>query len=169
MSERARRHLPFLALFSERVNADWLHAFSSNPDDEHGQAYRAFFGENLKKADWLGLLNEAAEAGILEHLGSTIFKIHPALPWYLRQRLISSSVRLGINSEAHSANRLKTTENQGRYLSPLQWTSAMSLGFESQAVDDAQRKIEELEKKLLVFYGLLADNYRSESRLKTTE
>jgi hypothetical protein len=127
LSEGARRHLPFLALFSERVNADFLHALSNSPDDDFGQIYRTVFGENLQKADWLRLLNEAAEAGILEHLGSTIFKIHPALPWYLRQRLISSSVRLGINS---------------------------------QAVDDAQGKIEALEKKLLVFYALLADKCR---------
>jgi tetratricopeptide (TPR) repeat protein len=115
LSERARRHLPFLALFSERVDADWLHALSSNPDDSYGQAYQAFFGENLQKADWLGLLNEAAEAGILEHLDSTIYKIHPALPWYLRQRL----------SQQHAA-----------------------------------QEVSELEKKLLVFYALLANNYR---------
>lgn len=118
LSERARRHLPFLALFSERVDADWLHAFSESPDNRCGQAYRAVFGENLQKTDWLGLLNEAAEAGILEHLSSTIYKIHPALPWYLRQRLETSPpVRLGINSEANSASRLKTTENQA--ISPL--------------------------------------------------
>jgi tetratricopeptide (TPR) repeat protein len=115
LSERARRHLPFLALFSERVDAHWLHTFSSNPDDEDGQAYRAVFGENLQKADWLGLLNEAAEAGILEHLDSTIYKIHPALPWYLRKRL----------SQQHAA-----------------------------------QEVSELEKKLLVVYSLLADNYR---------
>jgi len=34
--------------------------------------------------------------------------------------------------------------------------------FESQAVADAQRKIEELEKKLLVFYAGLANHYRKE-------
>ncbi|HEY9707957.1 MAG TPA: CHAT domain-containing protein, partial [Oculatellaceae cyanobacterium] len=117
LSERARRHLPFLALFSEQVDAGWLHAFSSNPDDEDGQAYQAVFGENLQKADWLRLLNEAAAAGILEHLGETIYKIHPALPWYLRQRL----------SEQHAA-----------------------------------QEVSELEKKLLVFYAVLADNYRKE-------
>jgi tetratricopeptide (TPR) repeat protein len=115
LSERARRHLPFLALFSERVVADWLHAFSNSPDNELGQAYQAFFGENVQKTDWLGLLNEAVEAGILEHLGETIFKIHPALPWYLRQRL----------SEQHAA-----------------------------------QEVSELEKKLLVFYAVLAGNYR---------
>ncbi|MEG3863507.1 tetratricopeptide repeat protein [Microcoleus sp. herbarium12] len=90
LSARARQHLPFLGLFSERVDADWLHAFSANPDDGYGQAYRAVFGENLQKSDWIGLLNEATAAGILEHLedlGGNIYKIHPALPWYLRQQL----------------------------------------------------------------------------------
>ncbi|MDZ8139136.1 MAG: tetratricopeptide repeat protein [Nostoc sp. DedQUE04] len=88
LSEKARRHLPFLALFSERVNANLLHNFSANPDNEYGQTYKAVFGENLQKADWLQLLNEAATAGIIEDLDyETIYKIHPALPWYLRQQL----------------------------------------------------------------------------------
>jgi tetratricopeptide (TPR) repeat protein len=87
LSARARQHLPFLGLFSERVDADWLHAFSESPDDGYGQAYRAVFGENLQKSDWIGLLNEATAAGILEDLGGSIYKIHPALPWYLRQQL----------------------------------------------------------------------------------
>ncbi|MDZ7970713.1 MAG: tetratricopeptide repeat protein [Nostoc sp. DedSLP03] len=87
LSEKAQRHLPFLALFSERVDVDWLHIFSTNPDDSDGKAYQAVFGENLQKADWLQLLNEAAAAGIMEYLGGTIYKIHPALPWYLRQQL----------------------------------------------------------------------------------
>jgi len=91
LSEQARRHLPFLALFSERVYADLLNYLSSNRDDEFGQVYQAVFGENLQIADWLRLLNEAVAASILEHLGSTIYKIHPALPWYLRQQLNSIS------------------------------------------------------------------------------
>ena len=109
LSDRARQHLPFLALFSERVNVRWLNAFSELDDWE--QAYRAVFGENLQKSDWLRILNEAVEAGILEHLGETIYKIHPALPWYLRQRL----------SKQHTV-----------------------------------RKVNELEKKLLVLYGAIA-------------
>ena len=87
LSARARQHLPFLGLFSERVHAHWLDNFSANPDSDWGQAYRAVFGENLQISDWIGLLNEANAAGILEHLGETIYKIHPALPWYLRQQL----------------------------------------------------------------------------------
>ncbi len=116
LSEQARRHLPFLGFFCERVGVHWLNHLSSNPDDEYGQAYQAVFEENLQEADWLRLLNEAVAAGILEHLGNTIYKIHPALPWYLRQQLNS------INS---------------------------------------QEVISELEKKLLVFYAMLADNSRN--------
>ncbi len=115
LSERSRKHLPFLALFSERVNANLLHAFSESPDHEFGQAYRAVFGDNLQKSDWHQILNEAVEASILEHLGETIYKIHPALPWYLRQRL---------------------------------------------AEGNSQEAIAQLEKKLLLLYAGLADNYR---------
>ena len=115
LSARARQHLPFLGLFCDRVNAHWLDAFSANPDHDWGQAYQAVFGENLQKADWIGLLNEATAAGILEDLGDTIYKIHPALPWYLRQQL----------------------DKMG-----------------------SQEVISNLEKKLLVLYAGLADNYR---------
>ena len=87
LSEKARKHLPFLGLFSERVNAHWLHLFSKNPDNEDGQVYKAVFGENLQKDDWLAILNEAAAASIVEYLGDTIYKIHPTLPWFLRKRL----------------------------------------------------------------------------------
>lgn len=87
LSERARQHLPFLGLFSERVDAHWLDNFSANPDSDWGQAYRAVFEENLQESDWIGLLNEATAAGILEDLGESIYKVHPALPWYLRQQL----------------------------------------------------------------------------------
>ncbi|NJN13732.1 MAG: CHAT domain-containing protein, partial [Richelia sp. RM1_1_1] len=120
LSEKARRHLPFLGLFSERVNVNFLFAFSKSPDDQYGQAYQAVFGENLHKDDWLGILNEAAAASIVEYLGGTVYKIHPALPWFLRKRL---------NATASLHN---------------------------------QEVISELEKKLLIFYAYLADNYRKE-------
>ncbi|MEH2371174.1 tetratricopeptide repeat protein [Nostoc sp.] len=118
LSERTRRHLPFLALFLEWVNANLLHLFSESLDNEFGQAYQAVFGENLQIADWLQILNEAAAAGILEYLGyETIYKIHPALPWYLRQQLNTIT---------------------------------------------SQEVINELEKKLLIFYAGLAENYRKQ-------
>jgi tetratricopeptide (TPR) repeat protein len=97
LSERARRHLPFLALFSERVNVHWLDNFSAF-DINCRQTYQAIFGENLQKPDWLSILNEATEAGILEYLGQDVYKIHPALPWYLRQRLAARYSRAVIHA-----------------------------------------------------------------------
>ncbi|MBD2299509.1 tetratricopeptide repeat protein [Nostoc sp. FACHB-190] len=117
LSESTRQHLPFLALFCDRADADWLHDFSESPDSYYGQIYRAVFGENLQKADWLKLLNEAAAAGIVEYMFcETLYKIHPALPWYLRQQL----------------NKIAS-----------------------------QEVINELEKKLLIFYADLANYYHN--------
>ncbi|WP_261891431.1 tetratricopeptide repeat protein [Acaryochloris marina] len=98
LSERTRQHLPFLALFSERVFADWLYFFSRDPESEWGQVYREVFGENLQQADWMAILQEAAAASIVEPLGATIFQIHPALPWYLRQRLSQQAVKAGVDA-----------------------------------------------------------------------
>ncbi|QSJ20672.1 tetratricopeptide repeat protein [Nostoc sp. UHCC 0702] len=96
LSEKARQHLPFLALFSERVYAYWLSIFLANPDSDYGQVYRDVFGENVQASDWQLILDEATEIGILEHLGSTVYTIHPALPWYLRQRLNDQSTQAAI-------------------------------------------------------------------------
>ncbi len=96
LSDRARQHLPFLAFFSERVYAYWLGILLLNPNSEFGQAYRTVFGENLQATDWEQILDEAAEAGILEHVGQTVYTIHPALPWYLRQRLTEKNSKATI-------------------------------------------------------------------------
>ncbi|MEL6327758.1 MAG: CHAT domain-containing protein, partial [Cyanobacteria bacterium J06626_23] len=87
LSSQARQHLPFLAFFTERVDADWLSAFSSDADKPFGQAYQAVFGSNPSKDTWLALLQEAAEAGILQPIHSTIYQLHPTLPWYLRRAM----------------------------------------------------------------------------------
>jgi tetratricopeptide (TPR) repeat protein len=100
LSERARQQLLSLAFFCERVNAGLLYFFFKSPDDEFGQVYRAAFGENLQQADWLALLNEATEAGILENLDDNYYKIHPALPWYFRKRL----------SERHAETQVRNLE-----------------------------------------------------------
>jgi tetratricopeptide (TPR) repeat protein len=92
LSEKARKHLPFLGLFCERVDVNLLDVFSKDPDDEYGQAYQAVFGENLQKDDWLAILNEAAAASILQQLNKRIYQIHPALPWFLRKRLNIASL-----------------------------------------------------------------------------
>lgn len=103
LSEKARRHLPFLGLFSERVDAHRIHYFTGHPSNQIlVQTYRGVFGENLQKADWLEILNEAAEAGIVEYLNITVYKIHPTLPWYLRQRL----------SQHHEAQQISELEKK---------------------------------------------------------
>lgn len=87
LSEKAKLHLPFLALLCDRVAVPTLQYFINNGEDEFGQLYHTVFGENLKKLDWIKILNEAVDAGILEFWDEGIYKIHPALPWYLRQKL----------------------------------------------------------------------------------
>ncbi|NJM74395.1 MAG: CHAT domain-containing protein, partial [Scytonema sp. RU_4_4] len=152
LSEQARRHLPFLALFSERVDAHWLYQFSESPDKEYGQAYRAVFGENLQKADWLKILNQAAAAGIVEYLLSeTIYKIHPALPWYLRQQL---NTMVSLRVERSGTKQSHDTEQSGDCFASLAMTDTTSLTMTDEEV------INELEKKLLIFYAYLADKYR---------
>jgi tetratricopeptide (TPR) repeat protein len=89
LSAKAQRHLPFLGLFIDRVDVDWLSLFSSDPGDADGQAYQGVFGDNLTKDTWQGLLEEAKQAGILTLLGNGIYQIHPALPWYLKKRLVA--------------------------------------------------------------------------------
>ncbi|MEI2582106.1 CHAT domain-containing protein [Scytonema sp. PRP1] len=93
LSEKARRHLPFLALFCKRVDVNLLSKFSNGLDADADellgfrQTYQVVFEENLQKQDWLRILNEAVDAGILEHFDQGIYQIHPALPWYLQQQL----------------------------------------------------------------------------------
>ncbi|WP_248277491.1 tetratricopeptide repeat protein, partial [Brasilonema sp. UFV-L1] len=152
LSEQAQRHLPFLALFSERVNTIRLHGFSSGEaGKEYGQAYQAVFGENLQKADWLKILNEAAAAGVVEYLGESIYKIHPALPWYLRQQLNSiASLRV----ERSGTKQSHPSEQSGDCFASLAMTDTTSLAMTDEEL------INELEKKLLIFYADLADYYR---------
>jgi tetratricopeptide (TPR) repeat protein len=143
LSEKARKHLPFLGLFSERVDINLLHDFSENLDDEYGQAYQAVFGENLQKDDWLAILNEAAAASIVEYLGDGIYKIHPALPWFLRKRLNTIT-----SLQAKQRNR------QISRMDEIASLHSVPLAMKGEEV------ISELEKKLLIFYAYLADSCR---------
>lgn len=52
-----------------------------------------------------GLLDRAREAGLLTHLGSTYYTIHPALPWYLRQLFARCYDGAGGRSTAEAALR----------------------------------------------------------------
>ncbi|AVH62796.1 CHAT domain-containing protein [Nostoc sp. 'Peltigera membranacea cyanobiont' N6] len=98
LSERTRQHLPFLALFCDRVSAEFLaHLSNAKIGNPFTQKYHDIFGENLQKFDWQLILNEASDAGILEYLGLSIYKIHPVLPWYLQQKLAERHSKSIIN------------------------------------------------------------------------
>jgi tetratricopeptide (TPR) repeat protein len=104
LSDRTRQHLPFLAFFSKRVDIKSLHGFSS-----YGPTYNAIFGEILGEDEWIDVLQEAVNVGILEKFNREvipvapsfyiaieyedeyIFKIPPTLSWYLRRQLLKIS------------------------------------------------------------------------------
>jgi len=94
LSERCRQHLPFLALFSRQVDIHCLSSFSTSIHDKDKQAYQTIFGENLQETDWFAVLNEALKAGILERTSDTVYKMHPMLPQYLKQKLLEKNLRL---------------------------------------------------------------------------
>lgn len=68
-----------LHLFQGRVDVDAL-ALMGDEDKEY--ALPQLQGKTAEQL--AGLLDRAAEVGLLTHLGSTYYTIHPALPWYLK-------------------------------------------------------------------------------------
>lgn len=94
LSEKTQLHLPFLALFSARINVSVLSGFSQGFDGEDylnsSEDYREFFGEKITKADWLAILSEANQSGILSELKHGLYELHPVLPWHLRQKLLKN-------------------------------------------------------------------------------
>lgn len=106
LSEKAKRHLPFLGFFCERVYIYTLSHFSKKFGFEDligfGKTYRSIFGKNFEIEDWLKILNETANAGILEDVGNGIFGLHPALSWYLRQKF----------SQRYNTDKISKVENK---------------------------------------------------------
>jgi hypothetical protein len=98
LSEKTRRHLPFLGLFSTRVYAYWLQILFKKSNYDVGKIYKSVFGSNLKANEWDKILTEAVQSGLLENLGNNIYKIHPTLLWYLRRKLASFSDQESIKS-----------------------------------------------------------------------
>src|SRR5262249_14303124 len=86
LSERARRHLPFLGLFATHVDADTLGLFVERGDEQQ-EAYTALFGEALDAPGWEAVLEEAVRGGFLRSLGGRTCELHPTLPVFLRRQL----------------------------------------------------------------------------------
>ncbi|MGB3515826.1 MAG: tetratricopeptide repeat protein [Elainellaceae cyanobacterium] len=69
---------------------------SSMFDDGFEYAYQAVFREKLQADDWTAILNEATATGLLER-DKNSYRIHPALPWYLRKKLLSCHTEKSVN------------------------------------------------------------------------
>jgi tetratricopeptide (TPR) repeat protein len=74
-----RAQVAVLHLFRDTADADALRAMG-NPDVAREDAVPALAG--LDRDAVIGLLGRAAGIGLLEPLGDSYYRIHPALPWY---------------------------------------------------------------------------------------
>lgn len=74
--------LALLGLFQGFVDADALETMG---DPSRAQHLASLCG--LGKEGWVGLLDRAAEAGLLSPVGGGYYRLHPALPWFLAPTL----------------------------------------------------------------------------------
>jgi len=86
LSDRARRHLPFVGLFTTYVHVGVLCMFA-RVGDEQERIYREIIGEAVDEDGWKAVLDEAARCGFVDALGSGFYALHPTIPVFLRRRL----------------------------------------------------------------------------------
>ncbi|MEW2143528.1 CHAT domain-containing protein [Micromonospora vinacea] len=79
-TEPERAQLAVLGVFQDTVDVDALVGMGS---ESNPSAVPALAG--LTREAWLGLLDRAAEIGLLSALGGGYYAIHPALPWFFRR------------------------------------------------------------------------------------
>ncbi|MBI5570066.1 MAG: tetratricopeptide repeat protein [Desulfomonile tiedjei] len=96
MSEKTRKHLPAVGLFSSVVSLDMLALLAGGSDDL--PAYREIAGEALDRESWGSVLEEAARGGMLRPLGGSLYEIHPTLPALLRRHLVSQVGQEGLTA-----------------------------------------------------------------------
>lgn len=77
--EEERKRLALLHLFQGIVNVNSLVNICDLVTQGAREPYR-----DLAPAKWLPLLDRAAEIGLLMALGHGLYRIHPALPWFLK-------------------------------------------------------------------------------------
>ena len=80
-NEAERTQLALLHLFQGFVHADAFR-FMGKPDEQW--SIRELLG--LTREHAIRLLDRAAEVGLLKAHGAVYYSIHPAVPWFLRQR-----------------------------------------------------------------------------------
>ena len=81
LSPRTRAHLPFLALFRQRVLLDVLTFITQ------GEAYTSVMGEEMGWGACRTFLREARDCGILDSVTPSVYLIHPTVSGFLRQQL----------------------------------------------------------------------------------
>ena len=91
MSHRNRVHLPFLSLFQHRVMMDVLTHLTQD------QAYRKVMGEELGWGACRALLRSARDAGFLEAVTPSVYRIHPSFPWFYGRCLHRQVAQSGIS------------------------------------------------------------------------
>lgn len=78
-TEEERAQLALLHLFQGFVNVNALVIMGADGNDWCLDALRGKTGQDL-----VTLLDKAVDIGVLEKVGTSLYDIHPALPWFLR-------------------------------------------------------------------------------------
>ena len=81
LSPRTRAHLPFLALFQQRVLLDVLTFITQ------GEAYASVMGENMAWGACRTFLKEARDCDILDSISPSVYLVPPVVSWFLRRKL----------------------------------------------------------------------------------
>jgi len=84
LSERTQKHLPFIGLFTSYVSKNIVGLVSGYED-----SYQKVMGESLDAAGWKAVLQEAASVGLIRQVQDELYEIHPTLPSFLQQQLVS--------------------------------------------------------------------------------
>jgi len=81
--EIERQRLALLHLFQGFVDVDALRWMGSL-EKTTGEDYSLWVAKGLTREDWIGLLDRAADIGLLTAHGGGYYSIHPALPWFFK-------------------------------------------------------------------------------------
>jgi len=81
LSPRTKVHLPFLALFQQRVLLDVLTFMTQ------GEVYKSVMGEEVGWGACRTFLREARDCGILDSISPSVYLISPTVTRFLRQQL----------------------------------------------------------------------------------
>ncbi len=153
MPRRSRVHLPFLALFQQRVMMDILSHITQE------QPYRRVMGEELGWGACRTVLRSARDAGFLEAVTPSVYRVLPSFSWFYGRRLHRQVAASGISRleqeflrvYADTADYFMETlyENQDSGATAVlaeegNLTQALALALEAKQWDRAQLLVQPL-------------------------